>query len=117
MLGLCLISLVFCGDQADAELESTGRTSESNRTADWYVDQSLSHFQKGQFAECIAACVKALELDPANAIAYNNMCAAYNRLEAWDKAIEACEKSLVLAPSFELARNNLKQAQEQKREK
>ena len=48
-----------------------------------------------------------MEVKPDSALAYNNICAAYNALKQWDDAIAACERALVIDPDFELAKNNL----------
>lgn len=57
--------------------------------------------------ECVAACEKAIALDPASAVAYNNMCSAYNEMEQWEKAASACTKALEIDPKLERAQNNL----------
>ncbi len=78
------------------------------------VNESLSLYQQGKFYEALAAARKATELDPQDANAFNNMCAAYNSLEMWDKAIDSCQKALAINPSFELAKNNLSWALKKK---
>jgi tetratricopeptide (TPR) repeat protein len=39
--------------------------------------------------------------------AYNNICAAYNQLKEYDKAIEACNKAIELDSNHSLAKGNL----------
>jgi len=55
-----------------------------------------------------------LEMKPDYALAYNNMCSAYNALGEWDKAIEAGEKALAIDPNYKLAANNLALARKNK---
>jgi tetratricopeptide (TPR) repeat protein len=72
-----------------------------------YLNDSLALYNAGEYQKVVAAAQAALRLQPDSAIAYNNICAAYNQLTQWDQAITACQKALAIAPSFELAKNNL----------
>ncbi|HXB13350.1 MAG TPA: tetratricopeptide repeat protein, partial [Bacteroidia bacterium] len=74
----------------------------------------LVYFRNGEFEKCIDACKKALAIDPSSAVAYNNICSAYNNLHKWDEAIEAGNKAIQLQPDFALAKNNLSFALAQK---
>ena len=60
--------------------------------------------------ETIAACRAALELRPNYAEAWNNICAAYNKLGRYEQAAAACEQALRYKPDLQLARNNLQYA-------
>ena len=71
------------------------------------ISESLAYYQAGDFPMSIDAAQKALAVKPDSAIAYNNICAAFNALKQWDKAIEACQQALALTPDYELAKNNL----------
>ena len=71
------------------------------------VNESLRRYQAGRFDESIAAAEQALAFDPANADAYNNICAAHNAMKRWEAGIAACEKALALRPDYQLAKNNL----------
>jgi protein O-mannosyl-transferase len=51
---------------------------------------------------------------PDYADAYSNICASYNQLKQWDKAIEACNKALKIAPDNKLANGNLNWAKGEK---
>ncbi|MCF3111538.1 tetratricopeptide repeat protein [Niabella sp. CC-SYL272] len=79
-----------------------------------YINISLEQYNEGEYEACINTCKQALSLDPNNADAYNNICAAYNMLKQWDKAREACTKALQLNPGHPNAPANLKWAIEQK---
>ncbi len=79
-------------------------------TVDNYINLSLTQYNQKNYKGCIATCLKALELNPNSAIAYNNICSAYNAMKQWKKASEACEKAVAINPNFERAKNNLKWA-------
>jgi len=80
-------------------------------TAVDYVNQSLNYYNQGQYELCIAACVSALVLNRDYDLAYNNLCAAYNKLGEWDDAITVGEKGLKINPNSELLKNNVAQAE------
>ena len=65
-----------------------------NPTPKNYLNMSLQYHNAGRFRDSITACQKALKIKPDYYPAYNNICAAYNEMKMWDKAIEACEKGL-----------------------
>ncbi|MBI2271392.1 MAG: hypothetical protein HYU69_13695 [Bacteroidetes bacterium] len=75
-------------------------------TAENYINLSLVYYNNGNFLKCIEAANESNRKKP-NAIAYNNICAAYNVLKEWDKAIEAGEKGLAIEPGNQLLKNNL----------
>ena len=83
---------------------------QSTDTAQELVDLGQTCYRSGEFELAIRACKKAIEIDPDNAKAYNNMCAAFCSLKKWTPAIAACNKALELLPDFQLARNNLRWA-------
>lgn len=78
-----------------------------NLTAVQYVNLSQQHYRDGDYEKCIATSEQALDLDPGNSAAYNNICVANIRLKQWDTAISACEKAISINPNSQLARNNL----------
>lgn len=86
----------------------------SNKEAsNYYINLSLEYYNEGKYMECITAANTANSILP-NAIAYNNICTAYNELKEYDKAIEACNKALKLEANYSLALGNLNYALEQK---
>ncbi|GAA4100717.1 hypothetical protein GCM10022392_26660 [Mucilaginibacter panaciglaebae] len=85
-------------------------------TADKYLGLSLSYYVAGRFQDCIDACNQALALEPNYVQAYNNICAAYNKLQQWDKAIAAGKKALSIDPNNQLLKNNLQEAYRHKAE-
>lgn len=81
---------------------------EKNPTPDNLLNLSLSYYKNGQYKKCIEACEKAIKGRPDFALAYNNICSAYNALGELDKALIACKKAVELAPDYNRAKNNLK---------
>jgi tetratricopeptide (TPR) repeat protein len=84
----------------------------ARQTPESYLALSLQLYREERYVEAIAACRTALELRPDYAEAWNNICAAYNKLGRYAEATAACEEALRYKPDFELARNNLQYARE-----
>jgi protein O-mannosyl-transferase len=82
------------------------------RTPEYYLDLSLQFYREERYAESIVASRRALDLRPGYAEAWNNICAACNKLGRYDEATSACEQALRFKPDFELARNNLEYARQ-----
>ena len=93
-------------DSPESNTQDENRAIQANN----YIQESLEHYKAGNYQACILAAQKAIDLNQHVAVAYNNICSAYNAMSQWKEAIEACEKALALAPDFELASNNLKVA-------
>lgn len=92
--------------EADIEAQKVAKSP----TAPGYIDLSLMYYRAGQYAKCIAACNKALALKPGYDLAYNNICASYNKLGQWKLAIQAGEEGLKFNPDNTLLRDNLAEA-------
>ncbi len=80
---------------------------DKNQVLNNAINLSLDYFNQKQFEKCIAAAQKALEIDPTNKLAYNNIGCAFKELKEWTKAIDAFNKALQIDPAFERARRNL----------
>ena len=78
-----------------------------------FLNNSLKNYQLGEYKLCIEEAEKSIFILP-NADAYNNICAAYNQLKEYDKAIEACNKAIKLDLNHKLANGNLNYAISQK---
>lgn len=74
------------------------------------LNQSLAYYNTGDFNKCIETAEAALKIKPDYDLAYNNICAAWNRLQKYDKAIAAGEKGLVYNPDNQLLKGNLAEA-------
>lgn len=94
---------------------STDAISARIYTADDYINQGLYYYQQRQYELCIAASFSALLINSNSDLAYNNLCASYNRLKKWDDAIETGEKGLKINPKNDLLRNNLAEAERGKK--
>jgi tetratricopeptide (TPR) repeat protein len=90
------------------------KNSSENLTSNDYLNLSLMHYNKGNFRACINTAKKVNKIIP-NSAAYNNICAAYNELKEYDKAIEACKKAIKLDANHSLAKGNLNYAISQKK--
>lgn len=82
------------------------------KTPEQYLALSLQKYNEGKFEESIADAQRALTLKPDYAEAFNNICAANNKLGRFEEAAKACEQALQIKPDFDLARNNLQYARE-----
>jgi Flp pilus assembly protein TadD len=82
------------------------------QTPESYLALSLQRYREERYVETIDACKSALALKPNYAEAWNNICAAYNKLGRFEEAAAACEQALRCKPDFELARNNLQYARQ-----
>lgn len=89
-------------------------TIKKSPTPENYIELSLQYYSTGAFEKCIEAAQVALKLRPNYDLAYNNICASYNKLKNWDKAIEAGENGLQVNPNNQLLRNNLEESKRNK---
>ena len=80
-------------------------------TVEVYLGLSVLNYWDEDMDASIEASRQVIALDPDNALAYNNICAAHASRGEWDPAIEACDKALVLDPDLQRARKNLNWAQ------
>ncbi|HEY3738537.1 MAG TPA: tetratricopeptide repeat protein [Bryobacteraceae bacterium] len=83
------------------------KAADFHPTAEGYLNQSLLHFQAGQYAASIASAKQALALRPGYSDAWNNICAAWNALGGWQEGARAGEEAVRLNPNSQLAKNNL----------
>ena len=88
-------------------------STSKNMTSNDFLNLSLTLYNDGNYNTCIEAANKSILVNP-NADAYNNICAAYNQLKEYDKAIEACNKAIKLDLNHKLANGNLNYAISQK---
>lgn len=75
------------------------------------INESLAHYQTGDWAGSIAAARHALEIDPRSALAWNNIGASFARLGRWSEAADADRKAIELDPTLQIAHNNLADAE------
>ena len=77
------------------------------------IEQGMCYYGKEEWQLALSMFQSALNDDPDNALAFNNICATQNRMGEFMKALEACRRALELSPDFDLARNNLAWSQSQ----
>lgn len=99
--------------QAQQELPEHGGASVA-ATAAGYINLSLYYFNNQRYQDCIDACNQALQLKPGYDLAYNNICASYNKLGKYGEAIAAAKTGLVYNPNNEILKNNLAEAVKEK---
>lgn len=102
-----LETLRSLGITPENRAEKLRQVAEADPTPENFIELSLALYELDDFKGCIRACRSALELKPDYALAYNNICTAYNKMGEWEKAIKACENALRIDPEFERAKNNL----------
>lgn len=78
-----------------------------NYNGDYYLNLSLNYYLQEDYINCINAAKMALKYDPKNAIAWNNICSAYNVLKEYQKAMEACKEGMKLDANNKLLQGNL----------
>ena len=93
-----LLDTLLAQNKIPADLHTEQTAAERLSTADDYISKSLRDFNSGNFSDCIQACTEALKLKPDDDRAYKNICASYNALHEWEKAIDACEKGFRINP-------------------
>jgi tetratricopeptide (TPR) repeat protein len=71
------------------------------------VNLSAKFCNNGNYADCLGAAQKALDLRPGYAEAYNNMAAAYLSTGHWDEGIQAAKQAIQSKPNYAAARSNL----------
>ena len=87
-------------------------SNSAEKTPESCLTSSLYYYLQARYGDSITAANEALQMRPDYAEAWNNICAANNKLGRFDEALKACEQALRLKPDFDLARNNLRCAQE-----
>ena len=75
------------------------------KTSSW-VEKGVALVMEGKYNEAIEAFNKAIELNPKDAVAYNNRGAAYGQTGNYKQQIEDSSKALQLNPKDAVAFNN-----------
>lgn len=92
---------------APGDLAARDALQAAPQTAAYWVNQSLSEYQHGQYLSAIALARRALEIDPRSAAAYNNVGAGYGAMGEWKPAVKNERLALKYDPRLTIARNNL----------
>jgi tetratricopeptide (TPR) repeat protein len=75
--------------------------------ANFYINQSLTFYNDGNYQACIDACLKALDLEPNRIEALINIGAANNALKNWTIAIKYLKMAEKIDPKNKLVIGNL----------
>jgi tetratricopeptide (TPR) repeat protein/F0F1-type ATP synthase assembly protein I len=102
------------GSNFKTALQNAQEAVKTNPTPENYVNLSLAFYNNGQYLESAEAAKAAAAIKPDYSLAWNNICAAYNKIGEWDSAQVAGLRAVEISPNDELARNNLLYAQSQK---
>ncbi|MCC6691563.1 MAG: tetratricopeptide repeat protein [Bacteroidia bacterium] len=97
--------------------ESVYRTTaqvKANPTPEGFLQVSTMYFNGLRYGDCIKYAEMAIKLRPNYAEAYNNICAAYSKMNNWDEAERACQQAQRINPSLQTAGENLRYIQQQK---
>jgi len=84
-----------------------GGSSPVSRNAAFYVDDGLKQYKLGFYDQAIVSWQHALELDPSNALAENNLGTAYMLKKHPEIAIGWFNKAIAVDPTLQIAKNNL----------
>src|SRR5665213_1225932 len=93
--------------KAISDLVGGQKAPPAARDAAFYVDKGLSQLNAGQPDAAIASWQHALELDPRNGIAANNIGDAYMVKKQPDTALQWFVKASFIDPTLQLAKNNI----------
>ena len=88
-------------------IAAQNQISQTNPDRNTLLNNTLLTYNIGEFELEVDYSLKLIELNPEDAVAWNNLCSAYNALEQYSKAESACRKALKFRPGFQLAKNNL----------
>lgn len=88
--------------------------ADKNPSPENLLQLSLEWYNAGEYLQCALTAEKAAALKPDYALAWNNVCAGYNKVGEFDKAIAAGEKAFALTPDDQLAIGNLNFAKSEK---
>jgi len=81
-----------------APLLAPGPLAAAERSSERQVDFGLTVAQKGLWQEARFRFERAVELDPQNAAALNDLAVSLEQMGEFDKAREAYEKALAIKP-------------------
>lgn len=86
----------------------------TNPTFDNLVNLSMAYTNNNMPGKSIEHLKRAIEINPAGAVAYNNLGVAYTLLMQFQNGIDACTKAIELDSTFQLAKNNLNWATDER---
>jgi tetratricopeptide (TPR) repeat protein len=93
-------------ENVQSTLQFALETADENPTAENLLTLSLEWYKAGEYLQCALTAEKAAALKPDYQPAYNNICAGYNKIGEFDKAVEAGRTAISLNPNDELGKGN-----------
>ena len=93
-------------DEMQTQAKSTSESVQNKRLTEWVFQQGNFLMMLKQTKIAIEAYSYVVELNPNNAVAYNNRGVAYDQRGRFDKAMKDYETSIALNPDFAEAYNN-----------
>lgn len=102
-------------DKILKNIETLEKTPEKDRNAEFYIKLGLEYQALRNFNKCVECWKKAVEVDPKNVLAHNNVGVGYMFIEKYDEAIASFKKTLEISPDYQLGKNNLAWAEGEKK--
>ena len=100
------VSLHQSGKLLDAELSYKKILSKEPKHFDSLHLLGVLESQKGNNDKALTLINQALQINPKNYIAYNNMALVYKNLEMFSEALDNCEKAIALKEDYADALSN-----------
>jgi len=88
-------------------LAAQEQTAPTDRNSSFYLAEGLTQLHLGDYDQAIKAWQIALQRDPSNALAANNIGTAYMMKQQPATAVTWFQKAIALDPSLQIAKNNL----------
>lgn len=82
-------------------------SADKKNLSDVHLRLGTAHLQQGNYPQALSELLLAVELDPNNAVARNNLALAYFVRERYPEAELHLKKALEIDPKYSDARNNL----------
>jgi tetratricopeptide (TPR) repeat protein len=99
--------------RAIAAVSAQEQIAPGSRNAASYLAEGLDDLHIGRYDQAIEAWQRALRLDPANALAANNIGTAYMLRQQPEVAVSWFQKAIAMDPKLQIAGNNLAWAREE----
>ncbi|WP_378183137.1 tetratricopeptide repeat protein [Aquimarina sp. SS2-1] len=89
-----------------SKIDELTKSLEANPSEANYLNVTLAYYNYGLFNKCITLAEEGITKHPTSDNLYNNLCASFNAIKQWKKAIDAGKKGLGINPQNTLLRNN-----------
>ena len=109
--------LFFPTEEETTEIQAEDiQTPQAMEGADYntLINMGLDYYNRGNYGAALAFWEQALQKQPNDALALNNIASSLIQLGRYDEAIMMLEQAIADDPQNQLFRNNLKWAQDEK---